>query len=99
MNTNGTQAEVCSSEGLGLEPERAKYCARGLGWALANALTSPAENWTAQDVANAYADGALETVAAERERCARLVEAGIDPQCHETEDEALRQAAARIRGA
>jgi hypothetical protein len=46
-------------------------------------------------------DGAMQLVAdaqaAERERCARLVEQAIDAKVPEIEDEALRQAARRIR--
>ena len=58
--------EVRLSDQLG--PERAKWYARGQDWALTSALSDPWPEWMSDDIANAYADGAMAGVAEERKR-------------------------------
>lgn len=67
-NTTKTPADAGpdSSEQLGQEPERAKWYARGHEWALTSALSDPGPEWMSDDIANAYADGAMAAVAVER---------------------------------
>jgi hypothetical protein len=69
MNDQATPAKVRLTDGLGpADPERAKWYERGQSWALADALSSTKPEWVADDIANAYADGAMSALRAERSR-------------------------------
>lgn len=68
MTANDPGASPALSDQLGPASERAKWYARGQDWALTSALSDPGPEWISDDIANAYADGAMAAIVAERKR-------------------------------
>ena len=85
MHKTDTPEKVTSTDELGHLPERTPvdWRGHGLSWALADSMASQRDDeWTADDVARAFADGAARGIAADRDRIVNALPGGysVDPQ-------------------